>query len=92
MIKEVLTIFVCQYIMIFLLGLQSLTVKDGRKIQAAIVSLCLGIMGWNTTGIVSSHYHDGMMSPIFLSFLFGGPAGIVTSIAFNNWLNEQRRK
>jgi hypothetical protein len=85
-------IFISQFSMIFLLGLQTINVKDGREFSAAFVSLLLSLMSWNITGTVSSHYHEGMLSLIFASFAISGPLGIVASIRLNKWMSKKRKK
>ena len=77
---EILKIFLAQYATIFLLGLQSMNIRDGKKVMAAITSLCLGVSGFLTTGIISQHYEQGMFSGVFFAFLLAGPAGIVCSM------------
>lgn len=85
MYSQALLIFCCQFVMIFLLGIQSQNVRDGKKLSAAITSLLLGITGWSITGTISSVYHEGMLSVVFFSFVLAGPLAIATSI----WLHEK---
>ena len=66
-----------------MLGIQSLNVRDGKKLSAAITSLLLGIAGWTITGTISSVYHEGMLSVVFFAFIFAGPLGI----SFSIWLH-----
>ena len=77
---DVLKIFVAQYLTIFLLGFQSMNIRDGRKVAAAITSCCLGVSGYLTTGIISQNYSQGMLSWVFFGFLVAGPVGIVSSM------------
>lgn len=86
---ESLTIFLCQYLVVLLLGLQSQNVRDRKMLAAAITSLLLGVTGWLVTGIVATAYHSGMLSLVFFSFIVAGPCGIVSSMwlhykVFNN--------
>jgi uncharacterized membrane protein YeaQ/YmgE (transglycosylase-associated protein family) len=88
MYSQALLIFCCQFVMIFLLGMQSQHVRDGKKLQAAITSLLLGITGWSITGTISSVYHEGMLSVVFFSFILAGPLGISTSIWIHTHFNK----
>ena len=85
MLSQALLVFVCQFSMIFLLGIQSLNVRDGKKLSAAITSLLLGITGWFITGTISSVYHEGMLSMVFFAFILSGPLGI----SFSIWLHAK---
>lgn len=77
---ETISIFVAQYSLIFLLGIQSLNVNSKRYKTAFVTSLCLGIVGFHVTGTVAAAYRDGMFTPIWWSFIFAGPLGIVSSM------------
>jgi hypothetical protein len=79
MIPEI-KIFIAQFSMIWLLGLQSINVNRGHKLIAALTSFALGIVGFYVTGTVASAYHEGMMSPMFISFILAGPCGILFSM------------
>ena len=92
MLEQALTVFVCQYIMIGLLGLQSLNVRDGQKVHAAFTSLLLGIVGFQITGIISSVYSQGMLSLVFVSFVLAGPLGIYTSMCLHQHFKEKNEK
>lgn len=77
---EAVQIFISQYFMIMLLGLQSLNVNQGKKLAAAITSMLLGICGFVVTGIIAQAYQDGFLTLTFASFFIAGPLGIVSSI------------
>ena len=84
-------IFIAQFCMIFLLGIQSMNIRDGNKLFAAITSLLLGMCGWYITGIISSAYNGGnVITPEFFSFLVAGPVGIVCSIVFYDYLGRNK--
>lgn len=89
MVSQALIIFLCQFTMIGLLGLQSMNIRDGKKLAAAITSLCLGVAGWNITSIISQVNHEGMLSLVFFSFILSGPAGIVASMFVHEKFNSK---
>lgn len=89
MFNQSVLIVACQFSLVFMLGLQSQYVRDGRKVCAAITSLLLGVLGWNITGVVASAYHSGMFSQVFYCFIFSGPAGIVASIYLHEKFNKR---
>ena len=89
MLTQAIVIFVCQFVLIFLMGIQSQLVRDGRIMYAAITSLLLGVMGWSITGIISSAYGQGMLSVVFFSFILAGPAGIASSIYIHQRFKEE---
>jgi len=74
-----LKIFLVQYLTILLLGVQSLNVRDGRYLCAAITSLFLGIAGWFVTGVVATAYKTNDIG-VFLCFITAGPCGIMSSM------------
>lgn len=73
-------IFIAQFLMIFLLGLQSINVNRGHKLIAALTSFGLGVAGFYVTGTIAQAYQEGMFSSTFISFIFAGPCGIVCSM------------
>lgn len=91
MFEQAAGIFVAQWITIFLLGTQSQHIRDGKKIHSAITSLLLGIAGWNSTGIISSAYGQGMLSVVFLAFIVAGPSAIVTSIYVHEHFHRKNK-
>jgi len=93
MISSEINIFLAQFIMIMLLGLQSINVNRGDKVMAAITSFLLGICGFYVTGSVAKAYVDGIMSSVFVAYLIAGPLGIVTSMymypVIRNFFNKK---
>ena len=75
-----LTIFACQFTMIFLLGTQTPHVTNHRCIWAAITSGALGICAWTVTATIARHQDAAMWSPVFLAYWVAGPAGIVAAM------------
>ena len=85
-------IFLAQFSMIFLLGVQSLNVRDGHYVGAAVTSLLLGITGFTITSIVGKLHLEDLLEPIGLVFLVAGPVGIVTAMKSHDWLVRKFRR
>ncbi len=83
-----LIIFVSQFCLVMLLGLQSMNVQGGHKLAAAITSFLLGVSGYVVTGMSAQAYKDGFLSTIFLAFVIAGPCGIVTSMYLHPYLRK----
>lgn len=81
---ECVLVFTAQFFAVFLLGIQSLNVRDGRYIAAAITSFLLGVFGFVSTSIVGSKEVVDIVTSSGLSFLFAGPIGIVSAMASHN--------
>lgn len=85
-------IFVAQFSMIFLLGVQQLNVRDGHYIGAAITSLLLGVTGFTITSIVGKLQLEDLLRPIGVTFLVAGPIGITAAMYSHDWLVKQFRR
>jgi hypothetical protein len=85
-------LFIAQFCMIFLLGVQSLNVRDGHYVGAAITSLLLGIVGFTITSIIGKLHIEDLMTVVGCSFLVAGPLGIVSAMASHGWLVEHFRR
>jgi len=75
-----LKIFAAQFVVIWMLGLQSINVNRGHYVLAALTSFGLGIVGFYVTGVVAMVFQNGMLNTMFISFIVAGPCGIVTSM------------
>ncbi len=89
-LTQAATIFASQFILVFLLGLQSQHIRDGKKLSAAITSALLGVVGWTTTGIISEVYSQGMFSIVFAAFCASGPIAISLSIYLHEHFKEKK--
>jgi hypothetical protein len=86
--KELL-VFVAQYSLVFLLGLQSRFVRDSQYTHAIITSLLLGITGYYVTMQIA--IVQEMFNSIWYAYILGGPFGIMTSIYIhNNYFNGHK--
>jgi len=80
--SDVITVFVAQYFMVLLLGIQSLNVRDGHYALAAITSTLLGVCGFYITSIIGDAKGQ-VLSILWWSFVIAGPCGIVTAMAIH---------
>lgn len=78
--NDVVLIFVSQFFLIFLMGLQSLNVKDGHTILAGITSALLSLCGFYVTGLTAKAFDAGFLSLFGLSFTVSGALGIMVAM------------
>lgn len=74
-----------------MLGVQSLNVRDGHYLGAAISSLLIGVFGFITTSTIGGLLVSDMGSSIGLSFLVAGPLAITAAMASHGWLVKKVR-
>ncbi|TKB53291.1 hypothetical protein [Ferrimonas aestuarii] len=84
----ILTTFICQFLVVYLLGVQSLMVRDGNCIGAAMGSIAIGVTQYLVIGIISHIGVDGLFSLTGAAFLLAGPIAIVCSIKSHPKLAE----
>jgi len=78
--------FVCQFLYVALLGLQSRNVQHGNFVGAACVSTCLGISGLTITTVIARAAILGGGWPVWIGFVAAGPIGITTAMwAHDRW-------
>lgn len=83
--SDVAIVFIAQYLMVLLLGLQSLNVRDRHYVGAAVTSFLLGVCGFFITSTVGSA--KGMvLTTLWWGFVLAGPCGIVTAMLIHPWL------
>jgi hypothetical protein len=78
-------LFVSAFSLVFLLGLQSLTVNDGHERAAFLNSLLIGCANLVVLkyGVVSSGIE-------IAAYILGGPFGIVASMRFFRWYRKNK--
>lgn len=81
--QQEILVFISQFLLILLLGMQSLNVRDGRYFLAAITSLLLGIMGFYVTAQIA--IVKEALTSVWWFYIVAGPLGIVTSM----WLHPK---
>jgi len=72
-----MAIFLSQFLTIYLLGLQSLMVRDNNKLGAFIGSLLIGMCQFYIYNITGSF---SMLSLDWFLFIFAGPVAIVLAM------------
>lgn len=89
-----LIVFISQFLMVFLFGLQSLNFKGGHYVAAAITSFLLSLAGFYV--IVQISLVKEMFTSIWWAYIFAGPFGAVLSMKlhpyFVRFLNFIGRK
>ncbi|MBY6104892.1 hypothetical protein KUW19_00150 [Ferrimonas balearica] len=73
-------LFLAQFLTVYLLGIQSLMVRDGNQLGAAGGSVLIGLSQFQLFGIVPVVYQQGLWSSDAAAFLLAGPLAIVASI------------
>lgn len=84
-VMQCLTIFVCQFAYVALLGLQSRNVQHANCAGAGIVSALLGIAGLTITTIIARTAIAEGGWPVWIAYVVAGPVGIVFAIRFDTW-------
>ena len=77
---DCILIFICQFLFIFLLGIQQQNVTGRHYLAAAITSFILGVTGFYTMAVIAEMGKLGMFSPEGISYLLAGPLAIVVAI------------
>lgn len=88
---QLLTVFVCQFLLIMLMGIQSLNVQGRKYFAAGATSFLLGIGQFTVTAAIATAKDGGLLSPLGIAFLLGGPLGIMTSIWIHPKLKIRRK-
>ena len=83
-----ITIFICQFICVYMLGVQSLMVRDANCQGAAMGSFLIGISQFYIFGIIGGLSADDINTLPFWAFILAGPSAIVNSIKTHPLLNE----
>ena len=77
---DVIMIFLGQFILVGLLGIQQMNVQGRHYIAAAITSLILGISAFHVTAIIAEAGKAGVFSAEYFAYLLAGPLAICTAI------------
>lgn len=88
----VVTIFVAQAAMVFLLGFQSLSVHGRHYALASVGSLLLGVTGYQITAIIAQMSHESIGSAVWWSYIIAGPIGITLSMYLHPRLKKLLNK
>ena len=74
-------VFLSQFCMVYLLGMQSLNVRDGRYVGAAITSALLGVFGFILTSTIGSKEAADLFTVFGFTFVVAGPLAIMAAMA-----------
>lgn len=83
----ILLLFFSSFAIVFLLGLQSLSVNGGHEKAAFFNSTLIGLA--NITLLKTAPHASGWE---IVAYVVGGPLGIVCSMRFFKWYRKQRNK
>lgn len=75
-----LIIFISQFAVVFLLGIQSQMVRDANCLGAAVGSLLIGFSQFFVLSIIGGLAAGDMLSAEGIAFMTSGPLAIVASI------------
>jgi hypothetical protein len=89
---EIITLFVGQFLMIYVLGLQSLMVRDNNYIGAAIGSTLIGISQFYLTSLISDMGLESIGTMAWYVFVVAGPLAIVTSMKTHPFIAQLTKK
>ena len=83
MITDCLMIFSAQFVTVFLLGIQSLMVRDTNYLGAALGAFLIGITQFFLFGTIGQLGADDVMHLRWWSFITAGPMAICLSMALH---------
>ena len=85
-----LILFVSQFLLVFLLGFQSLNVVRGYYVLAFLTSMLLGVAGWFTINIVANASMYDVLSITFIVYIFAGPIAIISAMATHELIRKYK--
>lgn len=80
-----LLLFGSSFFIVFMLGLQSLSVNGGHQLAAFVNSLLIGTL--NITLLKVAPHAEGLE---IAAYITGGPLGIVASMRFFSWFRAKK--
>lgn len=83
-----LLIFVCQFLVVLLLGVQSLAVRDSNRIIATVISFMIGVNGWYLTTTLGKLPVGDWLTVPWWCYVVAGPMAINVSISLYPILNR----
>ena len=85
-----LILFVSQFLLVFLLGFQSLNVVRGYYVLAFLTSMLLGVAGWFTINIVANASMYDVLSITFIVYIFAGPIAIISAMRVHELIRKYK--
>lgn len=87
-----MAIFLAQFVTVYLLGVQSLNVRDGNYVGAALTSVALGCSGYYLAAAVGKLPADAWFSAPWWAYIAAGPVAICSAIKTHPHLSRVLRK
>lgn len=84
--NTLIKVFMSQFLMVFLLGLQTINVAHANILLAMITSLLLGICGFFTYSRIAECRTP--YTKVWYNYIFAGPCGITASILLQPYLES----
>ena len=85
-----LILFVSQFLLVFLLGFQSLNIVRGYYVLAFLTSLFLGVASWFTINIVANASMFDVLSITFIAYIFAGPIAIISAMRTHELIRKYK--
>jgi hypothetical protein len=89
---EIITLFVGQFLLIYVLGIQSLMVRDDNYVGAAIGATLIGISQFYLTSLISNMGIESIGTLAWCVFVVAGPLAIVTSMKTHPFIARLTKK
>jgi hypothetical protein len=83
-----LMVFISQFLVVFLLGVQSLMVRDSNCLGAAFGSVLIGVSQFYIFSIIGGMGPSDIGTIKFFAFVSAGPCAIVASIKLHPHINR----
>ena len=81
-------VFISNFVLVFLLGVQGRFVRDSQYVHAAVTSCMLGVAGYYTTMQIA--IVKEMFTSVYWAYLTAGPLAIMLSIfVHDKWFNKR---
>lgn len=87
-----MAIFIAQFVTVYLLGVQSLNVRDGNYIGAALTSTALGCSGYYLAATVGKLPADAWLTAPWWAYIAAGPVAICSAIKTHPLFKRALRK
>ena len=81
-------LFICQFITVYMLGIQSLMVRDNNYIGAMIGSLIIGSTQFYLMAVISKIGFESIGTTIWFIFIVAGPIAIAASMHTHPYISK----
>jgi hypothetical protein len=83
-----ITLFLCQFVTIYMLGIQSLMVRDNNYIGAMLGSLIIGTTQFYLLSVISEMGFESIGTALWYAFIAAGPLAIATSMKTHPYISK----